>query len=80
MLFSIGVLIVIFFLAFKTAPVEKYDPLPIKAGDYDHAIHSDHPEASSLLDQYLQANSKRKPKVGGAPKETAPGDEEGKKE
>jgi hypothetical protein len=40
---------------------------PIAAGDYDHALHSDHPEAPSLLEQYLV---KPEPKAGGAPKET----------
>jgi hypothetical protein len=42
---------------------------PIAAGDYDHAVHSDHPEAPSLLEQYLP---QPEPKLGGAPKETAP--------
>jgi hypothetical protein len=42
---------------------------PIVAGDYDHAVHSDHPEAPSLLEQYLP---QPEPKLGGAPKETAP--------
>ena len=51
----------------------RFEPLPIPAGDYDHALHSDHPEAPSLLDQYLDHPE---PKLGGAPKETAPGDEE----
>ncbi len=46
---------------------------PVPAGDYDHAMHVDHPEAPSLLEQYLDHPA---PKVGGAPKETAPGDEE----
>jgi hypothetical protein len=48
---------------------------PIPAGDYDHAIHSDHPEAPSLLEQYLD-NKPKKPTVGGAPKQTAPGEDE----
>jgi len=51
----------------------RFEPMPIAAGDYDHALHSDHPEAPSLLDQYLDHPE---PKLGGAPKETAPGDEE----
>jgi hypothetical protein len=51
----------------------RFEPLPIVAGDYDHALHSDHPEAPSLLDQYLDHPT---PKLGGAPKETAPGEEE----
>jgi len=43
--------------------------VPIAAGDYDHAVHSDHADAPSLLEQYLP---KPEPKLGGAPKETAP--------
>ncbi|HTP00660.1 MAG TPA: hypothetical protein VMJ64_04745 [Anaerolineales bacterium] len=45
---------------------------PVPAGDYDHALHVDHPEAPSFLDQYLK---KPEPKVGGSPKETAPGED-----
>ena len=43
--------------------------VPIAAGDYNHALHVDHPEAPSLLEQYLD---KPQPKVGGAPKQTEP--------
>ena len=50
---------------------------PAPAGDYDHALHVDHPEAPSLLQQYLDSKP-QEPKLGGAPKQTAPGDEEGK--
>jgi hypothetical protein len=46
---------------------------PAVAGDYDHALHVDHPEAPSLLEQYLDHPE---PKLGGAPKETAPTEEE----
>jgi hypothetical protein len=42
---------------------------PAVAGDYDHALHVDHPEAPSLLEQYLDHPE---PKLGGVPKETAP--------
>jgi hypothetical protein len=42
---------------------------PVPAGDYDHAIHVDHPEAPSLLEQYLD-----QPRLGGVPKETLPGE------
>ena len=51
----------------------RFEP-PIEAGTYDEAVHSDHPEAPSLLAQYLE--KEEKPKAGGKPKETAPGDEE----
>jgi hypothetical protein len=33
-----------------------YEPAPVPAGDYDHALHVDHPEAPSLLAQYLDAS------------------------
>jgi hypothetical protein len=56
----------------------RYEP-PALAGDYDHALHSDHPDAPSLLQQYLD-NQPQEHKLGGAPRETAPGDEEGKKD
>jgi amino acid transporter len=69
-----------FFELFGVRRPVRYEPEPIIAGDYDHAVHSDHPGAPSLLDQYLHARPKSKPKAGGAPKETAPGDEEGKEE
>jgi hypothetical protein len=54
-------------------------PQPVAAGDYDHALHADHPDAPSLLEQYLD-NKPRVPKLGGAPRETSPGNEEGKKD
>jgi hypothetical protein len=50
----------------------RFEPAPIPAGDYDHALHSDHPDAPSLLDQYIDHPE---PHLGGAPKETAPGEE-----
>jgi hypothetical protein len=46
---------------------------PIPAGDYDHAVHSDHPEAPSLLSPYLV--KPEPPQIGGHPKETAGPDE-----
>jgi hypothetical protein len=45
---------------------------PVPAGDYDHALHVDHPEAPSLLAQYL--NPPETPHLGGKPKETSIGD------
>jgi len=49
----------------------RYDP-PAVAGDYDHALHVDHPEAPSLLAQYLPS---QEPHLGGAPKQTEPGED-----
>ncbi len=54
-------------------------PQPVPAGDYDHALHIDHPEAPSLLQQYLDSTPKQL-KLGGAPKQTSSGNEEEKEE
>jgi hypothetical protein len=45
---------------------------PTPAGDYDHALHVDHPEAPSLLEQYINQHP-IEPKLGGTPKETQSG-------
>jgi amino acid transporter len=65
-----------FFELFGVMRPVRYEP-PAPAGDYDHALHSDHPDAPSLLQQYLD-DQKQEPRLGGAPKQTAPGNEEGK--
>ncbi|MGC1377099.1 MAG: hypothetical protein WA821_12785 [Anaerolineales bacterium] len=49
---------------------------PIRAGEFEDALHADHPEAPSFLDQYLDSQPKPEPKLGGAPKETAPGEKD----
>ncbi len=46
----------------------RYEPAPVVAGDYDHALHVDHPEAPSLLEQYLD---KPEPRLGGQPAQTS---------
>ena len=69
--YSVLVGITRFFELFGVRRPIRYEPVP--AGDYDHALHVDHPEAPSLLEQYLD---KPEPKLGGAPKETEPGEEE----
>ena len=43
---------------------------PVTPGDFDDAIHTDHPEAPSFLDQYITADPVE-PRLGGAPKQTA---------
>jgi hypothetical protein len=40
---------------------------PILAGEFEDALHADHPEAPSFLDAYLP---RPMPQVGGAPNET----------
>jgi len=54
----------------------RFEP-PVSAGDFEAALNH---KTDSFLDQYLESKPKRKPKAGGAPKETAPGSEEGKSE
>jgi hypothetical protein len=44
---------------------------PVTAGNYDHALHIDHPDAPSFLDQYL-TELVTEPRLGGAPKQTQP--------
>jgi hypothetical protein len=68
------VLITHFFELFGVRRPVRYEPVPIEAGDYDHAMHSDQPEAPSLLQPYLDQT--QEPKLGGAPKETAPGEDQ----
>jgi hypothetical protein len=53
-------------------PVRYERPAP--AGDYDHALHVDHPEAPSLLQQYLDNKPKSEPRLGGKPPQTADAD------
>ena len=45
--------------------------VPAEAGDYDHALHVDHPEAPSLLEQYLDNQPVPQPHIGGQPMETS---------
>lgn len=46
-----------FFEVFGIRRQDNYEK-PVPAGDYNHAVHSDHPEAPSLLSQYLESDVK----------------------
>jgi hypothetical protein len=60
-----------FFEWFGVRRPQRFEPVPVPAGDYDHALHVDHPEAPSLLAQYLDSQPVEL-RVGGHPHETAP--------
>jgi len=64
--YSILIFISKFWALFGVLRPVRYDPPP-PAGDYDHALHVDHPEAPSFLDQFMD---KPEPRLGGAPKQT----------
>lgn len=51
-----------FFELFGVRRPIRFEP-PTVAGDYDHALHVDHPDAPSLLEQYLD---KPEPKLDGS--------------
>jgi hypothetical protein len=43
---------------------------PMSAGDYNEALHVDHPEAHSFLEQFIQSSPQPEPRLGGQPKQT----------
>ncbi len=59
-----------FFELFGIRRPVRFEPDPVIAGDYDHALHVDRPEAPSLLQQYLENQPAPEPRLGGKPKET----------
>jgi hypothetical protein len=68
--YSVLVAIARFFELFGMRRPVRYEP-PAPAGEYDDALHIDHPEAQSFLDQYLESQPKPVPRLGGQPRETA---------
>jgi len=73
--YNLIITIVRFFELFGIRRPVRFEP-PAPAGDYDHTLHVDHPEAPSLLQQYLD-NNIEEPRLGGAPKQTAVSTAEG---
>ncbi len=51
----------------------RFEP-PVSAGEFESAMEFN--SSDSFLDQYLTGKSKKQPDLGGAPKETAPPDED----
>ena len=60
-----------FFALFGVHLPTRYYPVPAPAGDYDHALHVDHPDAPSLLGRNILNHEEEEPRLGGKPKETA---------
>jgi hypothetical protein len=48
--------------------------VPVEAGDFEAALEQS--DQHTFLEKYLEKQSQREPKLGGAPKETAPGEDE----
>ena len=59
-----------FFELFGIRRPVRYEPVPVPAGDYDHALHVDHPDAPSFMQQYLEEEIK--PRRRERPEDTAP--------
>jgi hypothetical protein len=68
--FELLTLISHFWMLFGINRPVRYAPPP-PAGPYDDALHIDHPEARSFLDQYLESQPQPEPRLGGQPKQTA---------
>ncbi len=74
--YSVLVAITQFFALFGIRRPVRYE-LPAPAGPYDDALHIDHPEARSFLDQYLEKLPPTEPHLGGQPNVTAAPEEPG---
>jgi hypothetical protein len=70
----LGILITRLFGLFGVRRPVRYEQTPVPAGEYDHALHVDHPEAPSFLEQYLE-RPVSEPHLGGSPNETSPGND-----
>jgi hypothetical protein len=68
---ELAILTARFFELFGVRRPLRYETAPTPAGEYDEALHIDHPEAPSLLAQYLEPPTE--PRLGGKPNETASG-------
>ena len=63
--------VVWFFALFGVRRPMRYEPKPAFAGDYNEAIHVDHPDAPSLLMEHMALANP--PHMGGTPNVTEPG-------
>ncbi len=63
-----------FFELFGVRRPLRYASAPVRAGEYDDAVHVDHPEAPSLLKEHLEPENP--PHLGDAPNVTGAGGDE----
>jgi hypothetical protein len=63
-----------FFELFGVRRPVRFEPVPAPAGDYVHALHVDHPEAPSFLEQYMENPESASDKEDGL-KNPAPAEE-----
>jgi hypothetical protein len=68
--YTLLVFITHFFELFGVRRPVRFEP-PIPAGDYNDAIHSDHPDTPSLLADYVASQPRENPRLGGKPPQTA---------
>jgi hypothetical protein len=73
--YSVLVAVTRFFEMFGVRRPVRFEP-PVPAGDYVHALHIDHPDAPSILQQYLDNQPAPEPRLGGQPKETESTDQD----
>ena len=52
----------------------RFEP-PIAAGTFEEALETGYHQRPSLIEEYLAAQPKESPKLGGAPRESGPPDE-----
>jgi hypothetical protein len=68
--YSLLVAVTRFWELFGVRRPVRFEPPP-PAGTYEDAVHMDHPDTYSFLDQYLASQPKPEPRLGGQPRETA---------
>jgi hypothetical protein len=74
--YSLRVAVVRFFATLGVIKPMTFEeqPAPASAGEFDAALH--HEGSQTFLEQHLSQQPPREPRLGGAPKETGPEEEE----
>jgi hypothetical protein len=72
--YKILIAIARFFEMFGVRRPMRYEPVPVAAGDYDDALHIDHPDAPSILEKYMNPMPQPEPPPEDPEIETIPPD------